>query len=233
MTFVSKRIRVGSSATGPVTPFDVVYLTSEIMGYISPGNYLFCATVCKTWAESWRESCRDTITDVSRGESSVSQIRECIELGTETVTTPMMETVAKSGDFELLKRMSCRKEGLISDGQVLTAAVRSGNFDMVKWLFYHQDCSTAWHPLDPAARRGDIEMYKWLRENGATRTWLTASKAATMGHLDMLKVIHVEDCDDEFGRGLCQSEYDEAMMSAIYNKQVHVMDWLVEVGMGM
>lgn len=232
MTTRNKRIRTIRGGTGPATPLQVDHMNLEILAYVPEGGYLFYAPVCTAWSSAWKDASRDTVTDVDTEDASLSQIKECIDLGIEVVTVSMMKKVARSGDLCLLGVMCSRREEVVNDGRVLTAAVSSGNFEMVRWLFHSQGCSTAWDPLDPAAMRGDIEMYNWLRENGATRTWRTASKAAIMGHLDMLKVIHADDCNDGYGKGLCQSEYDEAMSSAIYKKQVHVMDWLLDVGVG-
>lgn len=213
-----------------MTPLDVDNINREIFEYMDHGNYLFCATVCRTWLEAWTGTSRDTLTDVRSGDMSLSQIRECVGLGSETVTMHMLKTVAKSGDMNLLKVLCSAYDGLVSDGRVLTSAVSSGNFGMVKWLFHEHGCSTAWDPLDEAAKRGDVEMYVWLRHRGATRTWVTASKAASMGHLDMLRVIR-DDCNgDGLGSGFVPVEYEEAVSSAIRNKQYHVLDWIQESG---
>lgn len=215
--------------TGPTNPFDVDIVNYNILDYIPTGNYIFCAPVCKSWSLSWKKHDRCTVTDVSKGDSSISQIKECMKLGSETVTTPMLMSISKTGDLELLKTMYERCDHIENDGRILTSAVSSGNFEMVKWLFYVKGCSTAWDPLNAAAKRGDIELYKWLRNNDATRNWLTASKAASFGHLDMIKHIH-GDSDGVPSYGFTRDEYDQAVSTSIWSKHVHVLDWLYETG---
>lgn len=207
-------------------PFQVRDLNSEILEYVDQDSFLFYATVCKEWSSAWSVSSRDTKTDVGSGESSVSQIEECVKLGIETVTLPMLTTVASSGDLDLLKRMCLRLGSLVGDGRVLTAAVSSCNMEMVEWLFYDQQCSTAFDPLDTAANRGNIAMYKWLREREGVRTFLTASKAAENGHLDMIKMIQMDSCEDGLGVGFLVGEYEEAMRSAVKNNHASVAHWL-------
>ncbi|CAM9533089.1 unnamed protein product [Pylaiella littoralis] len=213
-------------------PFDVDAINAHVLGYMPESEFLFYAPVCKTWSEEWKESSRDTVTDVQTGDLSVAQIKEVLDYGSETVTMSMLETVAKTGDFHLIKKMCLRHDGKIRDGNVLTAAVSSGNIDMVKWLFHDQGCSTVFNSLDEASRRGDIDMYCWLRGHDATRCWKTISNAATMGHLDMLKHIH-SDIEDEKDYGFGISEYDEAISCAIYYKQVGVVKWLQNVGVSV
>lgn len=212
-------------------PFQVDDIISEILGYVDKDSFLFYATVCKTFSSSWMGSSRDTKTDIGSKGSSYSQIEECIKLGVETVTLPMLTTVARSGDLGLLKTMCMRLGSLVEDGRVLTAAVSSGNMDMVEWLFYDQRCSTAFDPLDSAASRGNIAMYKWLREREGVRTFLTASKAASNGHLDMMKMIRSEECEDGLGIGFLLGEYEEAMKSAVKNNHASVVHWLRITGL--
>ena len=210
--------------------FQVGDVNSEILGYIGEDNFLFYATVCKAWSSSWLDSSRDTRTDVGSGESSLSQIKECLKVGAETVTLPMLITVATTGDLELLKTMCLRIGSLVEDGRVLTAAVSSGNMEMVEWLFNDQKCSTAFDPLDSAASRGDVDMYRWLREREGSRNFLTASKAAENGHLAMIRTIQVDECEDGLGTGFLVGEYDEAMKSALRNNHAKVVDWLRSTG---
>ena len=142
-----------------------------------------------------------------------------------------LRTVASTGDLHLLKSMFLRCEDTTRDGTILTAAARSGNLEMVQWLFFDRGCSTAFGSIDEASSRGDIAMYQWLRSHDATRTWITASKAAAMGHLDILKVMHRDQ--DEQGTGFTPGEYNEAVTAAIRNEQFHVLDWLHEVGVSI
>lgn len=208
-------------------PFEVDFLNSNILKYSFPGEYLFFAPVCRSWHEAWGESDRDTLTDVRQGVS-LSQIKECSKTGSETVTVDMLKTVASTGDLDLLKSMFLQCEDKPTDGTILTAAASSGNLEMVKWLFFDIGCSTAFDPLDEACNRGDIPMYQWLRSHDAKRSWTTVSKAAFMGHLDIMKVMHSDQ--DEEGTGFTIGEYDEAVSAATRNRQFHVLDWLYEVG---
>ena len=226
---MSKRRKVRND---PERSFDVEDINSEILEYVPPGGYIFFAPVSRSWSSSWDRSRRELITDVQRVDMSLSQIRECIDFGSETVTLEMLKTVAESGELALLKRMCLMRDCLIKDGKVLTSAVSSGNLEMVKWLFHEQECSTAWDPLGPAASRGDIDMYNWLREHGATRTWRTASMAASKGHLQLLMVIREDDCNDDLGRGFSRDEYRESVLAATRERQVEVVEWLQRVGTG-
>lgn len=222
----NKRCKNANTELETPDPFHVGDINSEILGYVEKDSFLFYSTVCKAWLSSWTDSSRETRTDVGSGESSISQIRECVELGIETVTLPMLITVASTGELDLLKTMCSRLWSRVEDGRVLTAAVSSGNMEMVEWLYSNQKCSTAFDPLDAAASRGDVSMYKWLRERESTRNFLTASKAAGSGHLDMIKAIRSDECDDGLGVGFLVGEYDEAMKSALKNSHVQVIDWL-------
>lgn len=222
----NKRCKNTNTELQTPDPFHVGDINSEILGYVENDNFLFYSTVCKAWSYSWMDSPRDTKTDVGSGDSSISQIKECVELGIETMTLPMLTTVARTGELDLLKTMCSRLGSPVEDGRVLTAAVSSGNMEMVEWLYGNQKCSTAFDPLDAAASRGDVSMYRWLRERESTRNFLTASKAAGNGHLDMIKAIRSDECDDGFGVGFLVGEYDEAIRSALKNNHVQVIEWL-------
>ena len=223
----NKRLK---SCTETPAPFQVGDVNSEILGYVDQDRFLFYAAVCKAWSSAWLDSSRDTKTDVRSEESSLSQIKECLQLGVETITVPMLITVATTGDLEFLKTMCSRLESLVEDGRVLTAAVSSGNMEMLEWLFNDQKCSTAFDPLDAAASRGDVGMYMWLRDREGSRNFLTVSKAAENGHLDMIKTIQVDECEDGLGAGFLVGEYDEAMKSALRNNHTKVVDWLRTTG---
>ena len=221
----SKKMKVNH----PVT-LDIPDINSEILGYVDRDSYLFYSTVCKSWSSSWSFSSRDSITDPG---SSLSQIKECLELGIEEITVPMLCTISRSGDLDLLKKTCTRLPRLINNGIVLDAAAESGNLEMVKWLHVYQGCSVYLDALDISAGKGDIEMYKWLFRNGADRNYITVSRASGKGHLGILKAIWGDECDDGCGPGFCQSEYDNAIEAAACNGYTNVVNWLTEVGVGV
>lgn len=222
---IDKKMRTSRDYT-----LDIHDVNTEILGYADPDSYLFYSTVCRSWSSSWSSSSRDTVTDPG---SSLSQIKECLDLGIEEISTSMLCTIARSGNLDLLKTTCTRLPGSINSGDVLDSAAESGNLEMVKWLHVNQECSIFFGALDIAAGKGYTEMYRWLVDNGADRNYTTLSRASGKGHMDIIRSMLYDYCSDDCGPGFCQSEYDEAIREAKCSGHMNVVNWLTEVGVGV
>jgi hypothetical protein len=130
---------------------------------------------------------------------------------------------ARAGQLDALKWLHERKCKLKEFG-ISTAAVVSGNLEMVEWLD-QQDIDFMRNILDVVAEEGNLEMMRWFLDHPPSDKSVYGSAyetAALHGQLEILQCLHEKRCP--WGNDC------EACAFAAGNGHFEILQWLHEQG---
>lgn len=104
--------------------------------------------------------------------------------------------------------------------QAMDAAIETGNWPMLRYLFRHRQQKCATDGINKAIVRGDLEMVKWLHGKGFTcsREVDPMEDAAKHGHLEILRWLY-QNLPEE-------STSEEVMNIAAARNHLHIVQWL-------
>ena len=95
-------------------------------------------------------------------------------------------------------------------------AAEQGNLDVIKYL-HENGCPWDEETCWRAAQAGHLDVLKYAHENACPWNWLTCTKAAAGDHLHVLKYAHEHGCP--WNRAQC-------LQYAIHNRHHHVIAWI-------
>jgi hypothetical protein len=245
-------------------------LLKEILGYVGPGHWLFLSTVCSLWRDLYTKmiteklkrrfsyvmgidivvakfTCIPQMTLYSAVFASSSRVRLAHENGVNCSTTAYEHAAGKHGTVASL--MAARELGMEFSAATMMGAAEGNQLPVLQYLHAQK---YPWHWTVPAAaaRRGDLEMLRWLKEQGcgwedgkdilcaAVRSgnidmaaWVkqqpgvvcdenTMAAAAGKGHTAICEFLHAEQCPWS----------PSACWAAASNGHVDTLRWLREHG---
>jgi len=77
---------------------------------------------------------------------------------------------------------------------VAMAAARRGHLELVKWLCGEGGFAMDWHVMNRAAGSGNLELVQWLRGEGCSWRHWTCCQAVRKGHVEMLRWVRENGC---------------------------------------
>jgi len=111
---------------------------------------------------------------------------------------------AEIGSFELLKYIYKKLNNKYKykyggpSADVIIASVEGGQIDIVKWL-HENGCPWNSYACNVAASINRLDILQYLHDNGCTWTVWTITCAAEKGHLEVLRYLRQNGCDwDKF-----------------------------------
>ena len=103
--------------------------------------------------------------------------------------------IAGYGNLQLLKWSTASRFYWKENHYMYIEAVRNNQLEVLKWI--RENGGTRDHTCETcniAAENGNLELLKWVREDGCGWNGYTCSKAAMNGHLEVLKLLHENHC---------------------------------------
>ncbi|EFA76650.1 hypothetical protein PPL_09955 [Heterostelium album PN500] len=139
-----------------------------------------------------------------------------------TITTKVLDTLAKQGDFTLLKKLIGRHTKVECSTLAIDQAAMNGKLTIVQWLTENSKSGCSTDALDYAAERGHLNIVEYLHHNrveGCTKRALNL--AATNGHLEVVKFLHYnrsEGCTTAAADGASQNGHLETLRFLLDNR---------------
>eukprot|EP00588_Corethron_pennatum_P010110 CAMPEP_0194273136 /NCGR_PEP_ID=MMETSP0169-20130528/6541_1 /TAXON_ID=218684 /ORGANISM="Corethron pennatum, Strain L29A3" /LENGTH=243 /DNA_ID=CAMNT_0039015997 /DNA_START=389 /DNA_END=1120 /DNA_ORIENTATION=+ len=99
------------------------------------------------------------------------------------------------------------------------AAARAGQLDVLKWL-RNQGCQWSEATCNAAAAGGHLGVLQWAREKGCSFSNRTCTAAASGGHLKVLQWLRENDCS--WNKHTCRAAVEE--------KHFHLLWWAINNG---
>jgi hypothetical protein len=263
---------VNSKARNAVdrNPLYELGILKNILCYVGPGHHLFLSTVCSLWRDLYtkmvtqmqkrrfsyvmgidivaaRFTCSPQMTLYSAVFASASRVRLANECGVRRSTTSYEHAAGKYGTVESL--MAARDLGMDFSAATMMGCAEGNQLAVLQYLHAQK---YPWHWTVPAAaaRRGDLQMLRWLKEQGCE--WENGKDilcaAARSGNLEMIAWVKQQPgvvCDENTmaaaaGKGqtaICKYLHSEgcpwsssACWAAASNGHVSTLRWLHEHG---
>ena len=106
----------------------------------------------------------------------------------------------------MVERLAWNEEDL------MTHAARSGNLELVRWLYGEGGCEMGEMVMEEAAGSGNLELTRWLRTEGCPWNWWTCFEAVDNGHVEVLRWARENGCPWDAGtryRAAAELEYTD------------------------
>lgn len=187
----------------------------QILPFLGPGNFVFLALVCKQFKQLYEEyfvkldpvpqlGChvdedtietrRACVTDTLF--SNVFSNLNCTQWWDRITREMIAENLQSGREAESDEGRAPLSEGDIrglNRTDVFTAAAKYGDMEVIKWM--HQN-GFEWNVdvCSEAAAAGNLELLKYLHVNGCPWEEFTCTVAAEKGHLKVLQYLHEEQC---------------------------------------
>ena len=129
-----------------------------------------------------------------------------------------MEVAAEPGHPLVLQWLENQDFKLRTPSVVYICAVSNENMKALEWLYTSGYRCSGTTICDIAALSGNLPMIQWLREHGFSWSSTACSKAASKGHLELLKWMHE-----------CPWNEDSVISAARYG-YLETLKWLINNG---
>lgn len=137
----------------------------------------------------------------------------------------IVSRVVQNGNVKLCEPL-IQSNKLLLTTQMFEKAVKTGKFEMVKWLYQKQCPLPKSNLCSIAANINRYDLVDWLMRKGYEYDCETIKAMLLHGKLDFLKRIH------KYSNilNLFKSEYEYILYGAAEQKQYHVIQWMYEQG---
>ncbi|EFA82663.1 hypothetical protein PPL_04357 [Heterostelium album PN500] len=164
---------------------------------------------------------------VSNRMDIVRYLIDCFKSASPPIvlTVNTFNMVANHGDLDLLKQLYSSKTAMLTRAHGLDHAVdyaaSNNNMDMVKWMSENGKGGSSGRALEKAAAKGYLEMVRYLNENRRFTIYSIRAmvEAAANNHIDVVKYLH------QHGKESCSVE---VMNIAAANGHLEVVKFLEE-----
>lgn len=166
------------------------------------------AAVCSRSRMEWSHECgvplSEALVRLAAAASNLDVLDWLHAHGCPWNFTATMVAAAQSGDLRVIGW--AHRHGRPADGSIPSlsfgfAAIEGGHLAVLRYLQEHGLLRLTTKSVLPwlAARAGQLEILRWLRDGGCAFDELTCYSAAMGGHLDVLKWLRAQGCPWEHG----------------------------------
>jgi hypothetical protein len=153
---------------------------------------------------------------VARSED-IEMLRWLKQRGCPPTTQTLQNAAERPNNRALLQYLI--DEGCTLNEHCISSAVKSNDFEQVKWL-HAKGAPVGQYSTWDAAHRGRCDVLEWLHERGAEFNYMTMRSAAECGHIELCQWLREQGCEWE----------SSACEFAAASGEVETLDWLLTHG---
>jgi hypothetical protein len=215
------------AAAGASNPLSDAGILKQVLSYAGAGEFIFYAPISKLWLECYRAvpAHRVKRQKMTEGEVVV-EVLPCMTLRRTVFSTAARVKLAhalglqfSSDDQELqyyTDSMACKtalveahRLGMPVTTDVLNSAASTGELSTVIWLYTEHNCALSRLTSVCSASDGQIEVLRWLKQQGEVFNATTMSCAANSGQHATCAYLHSEGCDWNEATVYMAAHYDQ------------------------